>query len=177
MAVMEVVACDDIPGPSDDIVPEEISIIQMLQASNATPREQAEARLTRPDCVDCHQRFDPYGLALDGYDIIGRYRTQYDDGRPIDTSATLPPAFDDQQVTGPVDMSQKLAAGQAFATCMAKNMLQYALSDVTSAPVDVGSCPVAAVTARFQGSADRSYTTLIREVMLSPAAFRRLSTE
>jgi hypothetical protein len=173
LVISEVASCDVLFGAPITLAAEEVQIINMLSAANATPREEAEARLTRPECSSCHALFDPYGLALDSYDVIGRFRTQYGDGRPIDTSATLPPAFDNQQVRDAVEMSQKLAESRVFATCTAKNMLQYALSDATSAPVDVGSCPVAALTARFLASTDRSFSELISDVMLSPAALRR----
>jgi hypothetical protein len=52
---------------------------------------------------------DPYGLALGHYDIIGRMRTQDNQGRAIDSSAVLPPAYGNQPISDGVDLSRKIA--------------------------------------------------------------------
>jgi len=57
--------------------------------------------------------------------------------------------------------------------CAAKNVMQYALSDVGSAPVALGGCAVQAVAKAFTASADQSFTEMVREVAISNAVARR----
>ena len=55
-------------------------------------RESLEKHRQNPGCAACHALFDPYGLALEHYDAIGHFRAAYEDGAPVDASATLPPS-------------------------------------------------------------------------------------
>lgn len=54
-----------------------------------TVREQLAVHRQAPACAACHARMDPIGLALEGYDSLGRWR-QEEDGRVIDVSGQLP---------------------------------------------------------------------------------------
>jgi hypothetical protein len=54
-----------------------------------TIREQLALHRESSACAACHARMDPIGLALEGYDAVGRWREE-DAGHPIDTSGTLP---------------------------------------------------------------------------------------
>jgi Protein of unknown function (DUF1592)/Protein of unknown function (DUF1588)/Protein of unknown function (DUF1587)/Protein of unknown function (DUF1595)/Protein of unknown function (DUF1585) len=47
-----------------------------------------------PFCAACHQRFDSFGLAYEGYGPIGDLRTKDLAGRPVDTSVTYPGGMD-----------------------------------------------------------------------------------
>lgn len=58
--------------------------------ATATLRELLAAHVADSQCAMCHKHFDGLGLALEGFDPIGRSRTQDDGGRSIDTQATLP---------------------------------------------------------------------------------------
>jgi hypothetical protein len=40
-------------------------------------------------CAGCHQRFDPVGLAMEGFDPIGRARAKDLGGRPVDNVVSL----------------------------------------------------------------------------------------
>ena len=55
-----------------------------------TAQEQVAYRAMTVPCNSCHPSFDPYGLVLDWYDAIGRFRTMDDLGKPIDGHTTLP---------------------------------------------------------------------------------------
>jgi hypothetical protein len=41
-------------------------------------------------CAGCHERFDPIGLAFEGYGPVGERRTKDLGGRPVDTRAAFP---------------------------------------------------------------------------------------
>jgi hypothetical protein len=58
-------------------------------ADGLTVRQRLEAHRTDASCVNCHSRIDPLGFALEHFDPIGRWRSEYRDGRPIDSSGVL----------------------------------------------------------------------------------------
>ncbi len=64
--------------PADDVL-----------ADGLTVRERLEAHRTRASCAGCHSRIDPLGFALEHYDTLGRWRSEYRGGQPIDDSGTL----------------------------------------------------------------------------------------
>lgn len=47
--------------------------------------------------MNCHSRMDPLGFAMENFDPVGRWRTKYRDGRPIDAGGTL---NDGTQISG-----------------------------------------------------------------------------
>ena len=67
--------------------------VPKLEASgdttNANVRTVLEAHRANPACAACHALFDPFGLALEQYDGIGKFRTAYPNGSPIDPSTKL----------------------------------------------------------------------------------------
>src|SRR5690606_11505905 len=115
--------CTETPLPSESIT----EIINQLLAEkpNATERELAEIRAETPGCASCHDSFDPYGLALDTYDVLGRYREMDDHGRPIDPRVTLPEVVGGGDAANIVEVATKLAASGAFARCMGQNLVNY----------------------------------------------------
>jgi hypothetical protein len=54
-----------------------------------TTREQVERHRASPVCASCHSRMDPFGFALENFDVLGKWRTK-DDGGTIDPSSDLP---------------------------------------------------------------------------------------
>jgi hypothetical protein len=87
-------------------------------------REQLEKHRSNAACASCHARLDPFGLALEPFDAIGRWREK--DGQlPIDASATL---ADGRAVNGPDGLAAILKADHGeFAECLAEKLLIYAL--------------------------------------------------
>ena len=123
---------------------------------------------------DCHGLFDPYGLALDNYDTLGRYRTVDELGRPIDAHATLPPALGGATVANAVQLAQALATRPEFTNCMARTVLQYAMVDYT-APVEIPSspeqpgCATVDVVQRYQRAGGKTFGDLVRATAATPA--------
>jgi len=54
-----------------------------------TVRQRLEAHRTSPSCMSCHTRIDPLGFPLEHYDAVGRWRSEYSNGKPIDATTTL----------------------------------------------------------------------------------------
>jgi hypothetical protein len=89
-----------------------------------TMRERMEQHRKNPACASCHVLMDPFGLALENFDAIGRWRTT-EAGTPIDASATLP---DGVVLQGPTSLRQVLASRrEEFVAAVAQKLLTYAL--------------------------------------------------
>ncbi|RKR12170.1 putative membrane protein [Maribacter vaceletii] len=61
-----------------------------------TLKEQLDLHRNKASCIDCHLKIDPYGVAFENYDAVGRYQEKAKD-RFIDSKSTLP---DGTQVNG-----------------------------------------------------------------------------
>ena len=143
-----------------------ITMVQMMLA-NATEREKSDYRRTTQPCMGCHPNFDPYGLALENYDGIGRYRTMDDQGRPIDASIALPALAGGQTVNGGVELGEALASGGAFANCIAKNLVNFALAETPAVPVETNACAIRNVSDAFTASSNGTFSSLVRGVAIS----------
>jgi hypothetical protein len=53
-------------------------------------RDTVLAHSSNPACAGCHKLMDPVGLGFENFDAIGKYRTTYADGSPVDASGTMP---------------------------------------------------------------------------------------
>jgi hypothetical protein len=99
--VAEVLLGDKLPRPPKEVprLPEDEA------AETLTVRQLVERHSSDPRCATCHRRIDGYGFALEGYDAIGRARTQDLAGRTIETSAIV---FDGTHVDGAEGLRQYL---------------------------------------------------------------------
>jgi hypothetical protein len=134
------------------------------QLSSASERERAEYRTTTSPCLGCHIVFDAYGLALDAYDIIGRYRTTDPEGRPIDPSVTLPPLFNNDTARNAVEMQAKIANNPGFDACFTRNMLNWALAE--GSQLTPTSCATESIVDGYS-TTDKTLSSLLREVAMS----------
>lgn len=155
--------------------PEDPALVAAIEAAghtliNATEREKANYRVTTAPCSGCHQNFDAYGLALENYDIIGRWRTMDPEGRPIDASVTLPAAVGGAMAKDAVEMLTQLSTNPAFPACVAKNMLAWSLAEGTQ--LTPTSCATQAVATAFNAG-DKTFGGLLREVAISQAFTNR----
>lgn len=140
------------------------------QLNEASEREKADYRTSTSPCSSCHLVFDAYGLALDSYDIIGRYRTTDPEGRPIDPSVTLPALFDNEVATNAVEMQSKIASNAGFDACFSRNMMNWALAE--GSQLMPTSCSIEAVANEFAGS-DKSFSALLKAVATSDTFIQR----
>ena len=69
-----------------------------------TTRERMELHRESPACSSCHSLMDPIGLALDNYDVTGRWRLR-ENGNPIDTRGDF---YDGTPVSEPVELINAL---------------------------------------------------------------------
>jgi hypothetical protein len=89
-----------------------------------TLRERIELHRANPTCAACHQIMDPIGLALENFDLIGRWRTE-ENGYPLNTTTTL---IDGTPIDGPEALRRALLdRGDALASNIIEKLLSYAL--------------------------------------------------
>ena len=169
----------EIPILRDDAWPGEAEQRAMLDGQTA--QQEVAYRASRTGCADCHVHFDPFGLALDRYDLIGRVRTVDEQGRATDGRATLPTELGGVTVDGAVNLAQVLAASQAFVQQLATALLEHALNpelppERPSLPGEAqrAACAVKGVVSRFQSRPARTFSGLLADVAASPAfGYRR----
>jgi hypothetical protein len=84
--VVETLLGEHLPKPPKGVptLPEDEAATEGL-----TVRQLVEKHRADPACAGCHARIDAFGIALEGYDAIGRPRKKDLGDRPIDARATL----------------------------------------------------------------------------------------
>ncbi len=98
---------------------------------NLTVRERLERHRNEPNCASCHDKLDPYGLALENYDAIGAWRTKQNGENLRGNTPAIAPAgklksgreFSDVATYKSALLAEKDKFARAFAT----KMLTYAL--------------------------------------------------
>jgi len=90
-----------------------------------TLKERLEQHRDNPSCFECHAGFDPYGIALEDFDAVGR-RTAMRKGRPVDASTVLP---DGTPVEGADGLRAYLAdtVPERFQASVLEHLYAYAL--------------------------------------------------
>jgi len=69
-----------------------------------TTRRRMEMHRANPVCAACHLIMDPIGLALDNFDVTGRWRIRENDV-PLDTRSTF---YDGTEISTPAELSAAL---------------------------------------------------------------------
>ena len=69
-----------------------------------TTRRRMEMHRANPVCAACHKVMDPMGLALDNFDVTGRWRIR-ENGAPLDTRSTF---YDGTDISTPAELSRAL---------------------------------------------------------------------
>lgn len=157
------------PFPTDPALIARIEEASTMLAA-ASERERAAYRGSTAPCSGCHRTFDAYGLALDTYDSIGRYRTTDPQGRAIDPSVTLPALFDNEVAADAVAMQNAIAQHPGFTACFSKNLLNWAMAE--GSQLTPTSCATQAIVSGFKAS-DQSLSSLLREIAISKAFTQR----
>jgi len=89
-----------------------------------TTRERMEMHRANPQCRSCHQFMDPIGLALDNFDVTGRWRYR-ENAMPLDTRGEM---FDGTKVSTPSELTRALLKRPTpFVRHFTENLMAYAL--------------------------------------------------
>jgi hypothetical protein len=89
-----------------------------------TTRERMEIHRANATCKSCHQFIDPIGLALDNFDVMGRWRIR-ENGSALDTRGDY---YDGTQITNPTELQQALLKRPVpLMRSFTQNLMAYAL--------------------------------------------------
>jgi hypothetical protein len=157
-----------IGSPPEDLADE----ITMLLQADMTERERAEVRATTQPCGGCHANFDRFGLLLESYDPIGRFRTEIE-GEPIDSNTDLTGLGNfEGNVADAVAFAQLAAASPDFTACLTRNLIAYGTGDDALMTRD---CQVSDAVAKLP--AEPTMRDLVRAATSSPALLYRTVEE
>ncbi len=110
------------PPPPADVA--ELPTTEKL--ATKTIRELLADHTKNPRCAMCHVHFDSLGMALEGFDPIGRARTKDLAGRVIDNTATLPNGDTAQGIPGLIQYVEDHRRDD-FVRTFCRKFLGYAL--------------------------------------------------
>jgi hypothetical protein len=104
-----------------------------IKGKNLTVRQRLEQHRNSASCASCHAHLDPFGMALENYDAIGKWRERQngegmrgdDKSPPLDIGGALPSGREFHDVA---EYKQALLAEKDhFVRGFTKKMLTYAL--------------------------------------------------
>jgi hypothetical protein len=89
-----------------------------------TVRERMEQHRKNPTCNSCHRMMDPIGLALENFDVTGRWRIR-DNGSAVDPRSEL---WDGTPVASPLDLREALLKRrESLLRTFTRNLMAYGL--------------------------------------------------
>lgn len=121
--VMEVLMGTPPPPPPPNI-PAFDQTENSANGRKLTTRERLELHRANPTCNSCHRFMDPIGLALDNFDVTGKWRIR-ENGMPLDTRGTF---YDGSSVNSPNELTNVLLKRPIpLARNFTSNLLAYAI--------------------------------------------------
>ena len=125
--IIEVIFNDPPPPPPNDVPP----LNEDSGDQNLTIREKFKVHRENPDCAGCHSRLDPLGFAMENFDLTGRWRDRYSNGRDVDMKGKLMRRHEFENV---VDFKKAiLNENDRIAKAFTKHLLRFALGRELSA--------------------------------------------
>lgn len=114
---------NDPPPPPPPAVPE----IDLADPAIAkmTLKQRIEDHRNHAACLSCHAKIDPWGIAFENYDAIGRWRDEIN-GQPVDAASLL---FNNQKLDGMDGLKRFLLENRQdqFVRAMVHKIATYAL--------------------------------------------------
>jgi hypothetical protein len=101
--VMEVLMGSPPPAPPPN-VPDLEKTGGAKEGRLLTTRERMEIHRANATCKSCHQFIDPIGLAMDNFDVMGRWRIR-ENGSPLDTRGDY---YDGTKISSPAELQAAL---------------------------------------------------------------------
>ena len=157
--MIEVIFNDPPPPPPNDVPP----LNEEAAAKDLTIREKFAAHRENPSCAGCHSRLDPLGFALENFDITGRWRDKYSNGRDVDSSGKLMRKYEFNDVQ---EFKESIAREERrFAKAFTAHLLRFAVARELE-PADTLT-----VEKIVDGTKENHYSikSLIRKIVLSKA--------
>ena len=150
------------PPPPPPGVPELEETEDSEGARLLTTRERMERHRENPACKSCHTFMDPIGLALDNFDVTGRWRIR-ENGVLLDTRGEM---YDGTPVQSPADLRQALLKRpEPLLRTFTANLMAYALGR----RIEYTDQPTVRAIVRQAADQDHRMTAYIRGIVASDA--------
>jgi len=159
--VMEVMLGSPPPAP-----PPNVPGLEETKATGATRmltvRERMEQHRANPACRSCHRVIDPLGLALENFDVTGKWRIK-DNGAPVDPTGEL---YDGTPMDGPAGLRKALLKHQdVFVLSFTESLLTYALGR----RIEAEDMPMVRRIVRETTANNLKISALVQAIVRSPA--------
>jgi Protein of unknown function (DUF1592)/Protein of unknown function (DUF1588)/Protein of unknown function (DUF1585)/Protein of unknown function (DUF1587)/Protein of unknown function (DUF1595) len=159
--VMEVLLGSPPPPPPPN-VPDLAEVGAAHDGRLLTVRERLELHRASPACSSCHRVIDPLGLALENFDVTGRYRMK-DSERPVDAVGQL---FDGTAIDGPTGLRNALLERKET---VLRTFTEYLMTYALGRRVEPFDMPTIRAIVRDAGKQDYRMSSFILGVISSPA--------
>ncbi|MDX1392737.1 MAG: DUF1592 domain-containing protein [Gemmatimonadota bacterium] len=159
--VMEVLLGSPPPPPPPD-VPDLEATDDADDGRLLTVRERMEMHRRSPACRSCHRVIDPIGLALENYDVTGRWRIK-DEGSPVDPVGEL---YDGSPINGPQSLRTALLSRPEP---MIRNFTGALMSYALGRRIEYYDMPTIRQIARDAEAQGNRMTAFVLGVVQSPA--------
>ena len=134
-----------------------------------TVRERMEEHRKNMPCASCHRVIDPLGLALENFDVTGRYRIK-DNGAPVDSVGVM---YDGTKLDGPAGLRAALLKHQdVFLETFTQNLMTYALGR----RVEYDDMPAIRAIVKSAAAHDNRFSSFVLGIVES-AAFRMTTAD
>jgi hypothetical protein len=147
---------------SQEGIPEEIAF--------NTLRARLEFHRENPACQSCHQIMDPIGLALENFDLVGRWRDS-ENGHALDTQTEL---MDGTPVSGPNSLRNALLdRREVLVSNFIEKLSTYALGR------EIHSTDMAAIRSILASSAasDYRFSDIVLGIVGSEPFLKKMAEE
>jgi hypothetical protein len=122
--IMEVLLASPPPAPPPNVPTLDETKAETGDGGMLTTRQRMEQHRANPQCNSCHRVIDPLGLALENFDVTGKWRIR-DSGNLVDPVGTL---YDGMKMEGPAGLRAALTKHQdMFFTSFTESLMTYAL--------------------------------------------------
>jgi hypothetical protein len=167
--VLENILGAHVPKPPPVNIPALEEAAGSTDLSTLTVRQLMEAHRGKPFCEGCHKIMDPVGLAMENYDVIGRWR-ELDHGIKVDASGHL---VDGTEIDGPVELRRALLK---YKEQIVRNVTEKLMVYATGRGMEYYDMPVIRSIVRSAAQSDYKFSTIVMGVVTS-APFRMRASE
>ena len=148
---------NDPPPPPPPAVPEiDVADPEIMKL---TLRQRMEDHRNKAACMSCHVKIDPWGIAFENFDAVGKWRTQ-SQGNDIDASSLL---YNEHEIDGVDGVKRFLLANRQdqFARAIVEKMATFALGR----PLTFGDrAEIERITAKLRRNGDGLQSLILQLV-------------
>jgi hypothetical protein len=150
------------PPPPPPNVPDLDETAAATGGRMLTTRERLEMHRANPTCNACHRFMDPLGLALDNFDVTGKWRIR-ENGAALDTRGQM---WDGTPVESPADLRRVLLE---FRELLVRNFTENLMAYALGRRIESYDMPTIRSIARQAAAREYRLSAFVLGIVNSPA--------